>query len=354
MSLLNQMLNDLEQRRAEASGTPAMHREIRALPAARSLLVPRLLAATVVVLLSVVGGVWWWLSFGPGRPLPVVPGPIPAQAGELVLPATTLTEGARAELPLRDEPPLSVVSPGRPLAPSGIKIGATLRLSDRLSLTPEADSTSTPSPTQTFAPADKAGGAVEKRALELNPREQAERLYRSAVTQLSQGREQDGIETLKAALRDDPDQLAARQLLIKIHIDRRAFDLAQNELDEGLKRLPKQTAWAMLLARLRIDRADYVGALAVLERHETYAGSAADYQGALAAALQRLNRQADAELRFARATQSEPASGRWWLGLGMAREAQGKSAEAREAFRTALASNGLSAELKAFAEAKIK
>lgn len=345
MSLLNQMLNDLEQRRAEAGAAPTMHREIRPLPVVRqSSLWPRLVVLGVLIVsLALVA---YWAMFQrpatPAAPASAVTPVTAAQVSDVALPVLSISPPSAAVALAEPTPPAPPES--RPVVPA--VSAANLQLSERLSL--PAPVVASPAPTLPET------AAIEKRTIEINPREQAERLYRSGINQLAQGREQDGVTTLRAALRDDPEHFAARQTLVKVLLDRRAFAAAEGELDEGLQRLPKQTAWALLLARLRVDRGDAAAALAVLERHENDAMPAADYQAAMAAVLQRLNRLPEAEARFERATLLEPANGRWWLGLGMTREAQGKIAEAREAFRVALTSNVLSADLRAYAEARLR
>ena len=344
MSLLNQMLNDLDRRRADGAA-PALHREIRPLPVTvtSSLLPLSALATGLVILLAVAG---WWFFYGPGRALLEGSIPAPVQLGAATLPPLAVSAPAIPDTVPSQVPPEALPLPDPALAPPPTRLVSSLRLSDELTLP-----VSVPQGEGAVA-ASVSDGNIDKKALEPNLRDQAERLYRSAVAQLAQGREHDGISTLRAVLRDDPDHLAARQLLIKLNIDRRIFDLAQADLEEGLRRLPRQTPWALLLSRLLVERNDPAGALLVLERHEVHAGPAAEYQGAMAAMLQRLNRHAEAETRFLRATQAEPTHGRWWLGLGLAREAQGKGSEAREAFRTAQAAAGLGPELRAFAEAK--
>lgn len=365
MSLLNQMLKDLDQRRAAGVGVPAMHRDIRPLPANPAPKWPKVLIGGLLGLAMAFGG---WKLLG-------------HRAASSVPESTTPVGNEANPAPAID---VAQISAGRTTS----RVGNGLRLSDRLSIAAvrapaatqvhppslalAAEPDHLPAPAAVSAPAAPAQAApltapapqplagartsegnIDKRALALNPREQAERLYRSAVKQVAQGHEQDGITTLRAALTDDPDHLPARQLLIKQSLDRHDYDLAQQALVEGLRRFPGQSGWAMLLSRLKVDRGDVLGALAVLETHEAFAAGAADYQGAMAAMLQRLNRPGEAEARYLKATQSDSANGRWWLGLAMAREAQGKVNEAREAFRSALAAKGLSAELRAFAEAKI-
>jgi len=370
MSLLNQMLNDLEQRRAESGSAPTLHREVRPLPAA-----PRRSPAWIPFALLVVGliggGLYGWFRYGP-----VAPPPVPALLDAVLPPLTVATPPPVA--PIGEIAPLSGTAlpdaAEHPVATSAGKgPAATLRLSESLSVPrlpgrapaamPQAEPqhavpaaaipAQAPVQEAVQASADASTG-IEKRALEPNPREQAERLYRSALSQLAQGREQDGMATLNAALRSDPEHAAARQLLIKLNIDRRAYEAAGAELEEGLRRLPQQTGWAMLLSRIKLDRGDPEGALAVLERHESHAGSAADYQAAIAAVLQRLNRLSESSARYLRAAQNEPTNGRWWLGLGMVNEASGKAAEARSAYRNAVATGSLSPDLQAYAESRAK
>lgn len=355
MSLLNQMLNDLEQRRAEAGGAPTMHREIRPLPAVRQVSVLPRVALGSVVLGVLVAGVYWGLNRAadlPPAPTPSsAPAVTPAQVSDVALPVLTVALPPAA-------PVASQETEGRAAVPAPVAAAvpaagaATLRLSEQLSMPLAAAPVA--AGVAAVPPDASVGGVIEKRALEPNSREQAERLYRVAVNQLSQGREPEGVATLRAALREDPEHQAARQTLIKIHLDRRAYAAAESELDDGVQRLPKQISWVLLLARLRVDRGDVAGALGTLERHEGDAVRSAEYQAAMAAILQRLNRLPEAEMRFERATQIDPGSGRWWLGLGMAREAQGKSAEARDAFRSALSGAGLSTELRAYADARLR
>ena len=351
MSLLNQMLNDLEQRRA-AGAVPQLHREIRPLPADRDrrLVAGAGIAVLAVTVLAVIGyALWDRFSSPPILPLEVSP---PAALSDVSFPT--------GSSPLRSpEPETKPVTPAVTLrspsedaaVPARVGLSSGLRLSEQLTL-PQAQPINVPP--HTPSQASEAEAAIEKRDVEVSPGERAERLYRSAINQLSQGRDQDGIATLRAALRDDPSHFAARQTLIKHLVDRGAFREAESELVAGLQKSPGQTGWVLLLARLNIDRGDFGAAITVLTQHEGDGGRSADYQGTMAAVFQRLNRHDEAERRFIRATQIDPANGRWWIGLGMAREAMGKQAEARQAYGTALAGRALTEDLRVFAEGRLR
>lgn len=375
MSLLNKMLHDLEQRRADGSA-PAVHREIRPLPAMEGS--PTWIKGGIFGAgLILVGTIGWGLigKSAPDTAVAPAASPLPPVVADANLPSLTLP--APMADPLPEVSSSQVIVNARSLSPGGVVVDDGLRMSDRLSLptvgVPPANSPSIPA--KPVEMADPVGGAVrkpvavsmrdedripaveasiEKRELQRDVRDQAERLYRAGVSQMTQGREQDALATFRAALRDDPEHLAARQQIIKSHVDRRAYDAARGELEEGLRRQPKQTAWALLLARLLVDQGKAAGAIEILQRHETHAGNSADYFGAMAAVLQKLSRHSEAEAKYLRATQLDGANGRWWIGLGMTREAQAKSPDARDAYRAALATTGLPGELRAFAEERLR
>ena len=61
-----------------------------------------------------------------------------------------------------------------------------------------------------------------------------------------------------------------------------------------------------------------------------------------------------AEQHYQQATRLAPGDGRWWLGLGLAFDAEGRSSEAREAFLQARQCGNLGAELMAMVEQKLR
>lgn len=384
MSLLNRMLNDLDERRAVPGDALRFQRDVRPLPQPPRVVWPWLLAGGALAGAAIVGA-GLYLLYGPGRALPVLPAPLTKEAANAALPS--LAAAAAAPLPpALSEPPAPALPPLAPVAPaavatqppdgapvagratghSAVDDGLRLRLSTRVSSLPApgrdrgiASAASAPreagTPAAEAVPAEPAesSGRIDKQAIEASPPERAERLYRSALGLLAQGRNDDGLTTVRAALREDPGHVAARQWLIKHYLDSRSFDAAQGVLQDGLAAWPQQTAWALLLSRLQADRGDNAGALGTLERVQRHAPASPELEGALGAVLQRLGRHADAEQHFAKATVIEPARARWWLGLGLAHEAQGKVAEARLAFQRAAGLKNLSPDLQAFAEQKL-
>ena len=70
--------------------------------------------------------------------------------------------------------------------------------------------------------------------------------------------------------------------------------------------------------------------------------------------LQRLGRHKEAIERYLAAARLAPDDGRWWLGLGLSLESDGRTGEAREAFEHARKGGNLSTELLALVEQKLK
>jgi MSHA biogenesis protein MshN len=85
-----------------------------------------------------------------------------------------------------------------------------------------------------------------------------------------------------------------------------------------------------------------------------YAQGNADYVAFFAALLQRQGRHEEAIEQFQAALRVKPATGVWWLGLGISLQAANRAAEAQDAFRRARATNNLSPELAAFADQRLK
>lgn len=411
MSLINQMLQDLEARRATQAPGLTLPSAVRPLPALRE---PRrsrqlLLAAAVLALAAVVlwrfDDVWLLMrgasaTSGAGHETssaPLANAPNPA-ASAAAVPAEPPTPAVAA--------PLDPV----PLAPAPDSAGEPLRLSEQLQLQPAVTTPAAPvaasgarsergerEKTQLLASASRAsaerapaqergkstgkesgksgnaeGGATEKvagkdarrgavadaaitrSAAQPSARERAEADYRQAIAAINQGRLDEGAKQLREALRLDALHAPARQLLVRLQLEARQTEAAMQVLAEGLEVLPAQIGWAMSLARLHAERDDYAAAWRVLQHSEPAAGANADYQGFAGHVLQRLGKPQEAAQHYRRALRSAPDDGRWWLGLGLALDAEGRTDEARDAWQTARRSGKLSPELQRLVEQKLR
>ncbi|HKO87586.1 MAG TPA: tetratricopeptide repeat protein, partial [Burkholderiales bacterium] len=173
----------------------------------------------------------------------------------------------------------------------------------------------------------------------------AEGEFKRAVALINQGRQQEARAALNDALQLDAGHQGARQTLAVLLVESGASETAEALLAEGLRLNPQQTNFAILAARLRFQRGDAGGALDLLRQYGSTASNNADYRSFTAALLQRAGRHAEAIDEYRAAVSLSPGAGVWWMGLGISYEANGQSREAADAFRRALATSSLSAEL---------
>jgi MSHA biogenesis protein MshN len=182
--------------------------------------------------------------------------------------------------------------------------------------------------------------------------QRAEGEYRRALASLQDGRMTETVAALEQALKLDPGHDAARQTLVGLLIEAKRPAEAMRHLQAGLALDARQPALAMLLARLQIEGGG--SGIETLTRTLPYAGNLADYHAFLAGALEREQRHREAAEQYQAALRIAPANGVWWMGLGMALQADKRNAEALEAFQRARASGALSAELQVFVDRRLQ
>lgn len=375
MSLLNQMLQDLDARRAAQGGT--LPNAVRPLPKRQAARLPLLLGMLLLAFLA--GGFafhYWETRQAAPSPSSGVPPFAPA-------PAAVTAASPPPLVPLVAEPPKGAEA--GPAVPTGsaAMAGSPQRSTDSSGLLSMQQSEAKPPaasvvPESEFA-ADRSKGAAIEQALPALPwlasqgatrsaripiiektdtfvssPDHPETEYRKAVTLLNQGALAEAMEGLHKVLRLDGSHSASRQVLVRLLLEARRPDEAVQVLQEGLLGQPEQVGWAMTLARLQIDRGDLAGAWQTLHHSLPAAENNADYHGVTAHVLQRLGRHKEAAEHYRVATRVAPGDGRWWLGLALALEVEGRSAEARDALHMAKAAGTLSAELTGWVDQKLR
>jgi MSHA biogenesis protein MshN len=362
MSLINQVLNDLEKRGAAVTAADP----VRAVPVQPVRW--RLLAAIGSIVVLVPAGVLWkeWRAASvPAKimapPQAALPRPLPSAAN---------TQSAMQ--PAAGLQPHSAVAAASALhGSSGLASHMSLELAANL---PEAaqhkDHLSKPedsSPAQTRpagsarkktrvrpAPVAESTDQSDDAIKRVSPKQQAEDEYSQAMALISQGRKSEAQRDLENAIRLAPSHQQARQALVGLLLDEKHNGDAERVLRQGLRTDPKQVGLAMLLARLQVERGALTKALGTLQKTERYAGEQADFQAFLAAVLQRMGRHDEAVAHYQAALRQSPNSGVWLMGLGISLQALKRNMEARDAFRRAIDSHSLSAELQDFVGRRLK
>ncbi len=347
MSLINDMLRNIEAKRPDDLARHNLQREIRSLPPEiRQRRWPLLAGAMIVALGS---GVLWLQANGG---FPSLIGATPVETPRPI--AAPPVAAAPSMSPEQDKVPVEPVI-------DQLRLSATL---ERIPLPatpvlPVPDPVVPPAPNVApkveTPPAVPSGPVkIEKSPIAATPRDRADAEYRKAESAMASGRSAESLDGLRAAIKIDPTYVQLRQTLLRRLLDLRKVEEAMAVLQEGLDAQPAQTGWAMSLARLQLEQGDLVAADRTLARSQGYAEANADYAGFQGHLKSRLGAPRQAVTHYQRATRLAPNEGRWWLGLGLAQEADGHAAEAKEAFRRSQSTGTLSPELAAIAEQHLR
>ena len=388
MSVINQLLLDLEKRRASAAERSALPDHVRPLPQPEGSLHWGWIAAgstgAAVLLVSIwalLSGFDWTPQRAAAAPQSAPPAAIARQRVAAVpagatAPAKPAADGgsagsaqepapaSRLSFELSDLPDpadsaraaaeTAPVATARVLAPPEPESSKR----DKAQHVPaeRAESRKPAAVVAAVKPAAKseASPEIRKKVHQPTPRELAESEYGKATVSLHQGRLAEAQAGFEAVLSLHPAHHGARQALVGLLLEDRKFGDAERALQEGLALAPAQTGFAMTLARLQVDRGDNAQAVVTLEQGLDYARANAEYLAFFAALLQRQGRHGDAIAQYQAALRLKPAAGVWWLGLGISLQAVNRAADAQAAYHRARATNSLNAELASFAEQRLR
>lgn len=193
-----------------------------------------------------------------------------------------------------------------------------------------------------------------KKFKKISLQQQAENEFRKAYLLAQQGRYADAVTGYQIALKLDPSHVMAREALVSALQESKRYVEAESVLNEALSLDVKQTHFAMILARLQVERNAVPLALETLEKSLPYAEKLADYQAFIAAILQRQARHKEAITFYQNALLITPTSGLWLMGIGISMQADKQKDEALDAYKRALETHSLTPELQAFVEQRIK
>ena len=347
MSLINKMLQDLDARgtpdgRGDAAGIRSVPERERGQGVSRALVFGG--AAGLTAAAIALGWVYWKrppvLVSVASTPV-AAPLPIPAPAAAAVA-APVAVPAPVATAPVAPEPMLQA---GETFAPAKVHAAEMRRITQQPARPAVAPVVKTPAP------------AASERILDgkqVTPQQRVENDYRRALGQLQDGRVSEALAGLQQTLQLDPRHQGARETLVRLLLEAQRPDDAARQLQLSLALDPKQPAQAMMLARLQLDKANGgAAALDTLMRSLPHAADNGDYRAFLAAVLQREQRYREAAEQYQLALQTAPDNSVWWMGLGIALQADNHPAQARQAFERAKGLQTLSPQLQAFVERKL-
>ncbi len=370
MSLINDMLKDLERTRHGKPTGPSLLSGVRAVTGLGRRGDRRPLLAVLILLLG--------LGIGGGVRL-LLPGkePAPRESATVVSPApvaapVTVAEAQPAPAtPLRADAAVAATAVGEPkpqIATQPAAQEATAPAAPPAAVAVAGRAPSTPAakvePPAPPPPAAKPVAATAPKTPEVRPVPKPEpvktlptaaALVQEARNLQKSGQDAAAVERLEQALELEPAAFAPREQLASLHLRQGRKAAARELWWEGTRLSPAETHWRKRLARALLEEGDGAGALAQLSAAAAPAvATDVEFHGLLAAAYQRQGEPAKAAGVYRRLAEQEPRGGIWWLGLAIALEGLRDAEGARNAYRQALGAEGLGEEARAFAAGRLQ
>lgn len=343
MSLINQMLKDLESRRVEREPDAALEGTILASPPEEKdfslwkIWAKRLLALLLMISLAVL--LWQfflkkWLSEAPN-------------------PITYIQQFIKSKTEPKE--PIVITPPALPAEEEPLDNKA---LEDAIETVPEAPISLEP----TIGPPLEEEQSVEeelvenpvveppkpapaKKVLKVQPvissEEESEQAYSQGLQLAERQQYSAAVKELSKSLSLWSSNHRAREALVSLQIKRGFNEQAKQLLEQGLQINPSYLAYIKLKARLYLMEKNTSQAIDILEKNKNLVGQDLEYQAFMAATYQQAGQHDQAANLYHTVLEMKPQASNWRMGLGISLEALGKRQEALEAYSQALNAGGL-------------
>jgi MSHA biogenesis protein MshN len=367
MSVLNQMLRDLERRGAmpdlvAAAGTATVARPALPLqqPADQG---RRWIWAGVIAAAAAFVGVHTWLSYrvqdaakvpgplGARQFASVVAPPAPAVAAAPALPpssaptAAVATTSAAPAAAMQAERRAADVATPAPITAAVMPQGEPAQKRVRGPAAPRASIAAVPPAPSTVEPVVPPVDATAASGVVRATSDVARDVDRAADL-IARGRASEAMELLAQVLNRQPAHAGARGSLAALLAEAGRREQALHVLLGGVEVDPGR--FAMPAAQLQTEMGDLGGALQTLAK-VPLARRNGSFEALHAGVAQRAGDHMTAITAYRRALAQPQPDAVWWVGLGVSLEATGDPAEARNAYARATSDARLPAEIRRYA-----
>lgn len=310
MSLINQVLKDLDRKRGPADGLQVAALQGIGLVQSKHTQWPVMLITgacglalvLVAFILFQFAGSW---TFGIGN-----------TETEPMFESIPVAK-PQAQLETLDTTPRTISAPVALVAPNDPVLESTVAVID--------ESVATTPAVQTTAQSVKT----------LSARQHAEHEFAAAQKAMVRQDKVRAEQLFNSALDYQPQHMDARVQLAAIYLERNNAGAAERVLEDGLALDPTHTQLARLYAQLLATRGEFemaLQALAAVTERQTHNAESLALRAAIYA---RLNNYDDAASSYRLALKLDSGQANWWMGLGLALEHQALYGSAAEAYQMA-------------------
>ena len=370
MSVVNQMLKDLEDRKAENGNHSAVYQPSQKSGAGRLWLV---LLSVVILILIVLLGFQYLRGLNQvqsdnriyaSNNTPVSLSPPPKEVSE----ATNTVQDVDAQVE-------ETVNESNPSVPTDIQkdsisesAPAIISAQDN-SVEPQqvVEQSMVAQPNMSKRQSESSGDlVVQKSATDRSQDPQPEfnkqssgsqssgtSLREQALAALRAGQEALAIQLLTALVQTEPANIAGRKKLAAVLYSQDQSVRATAVLEEGILQFPQDADLRLMLARLLSQQNENNRALTILTPELTLAGKSTEFLGFRAALAEQVGAHQIAHDDYLQLSMQQPNESRWWLGLAVSSERVLKPQVALDAYQRVVTQNQLSNEVQNFAQQRI-
>lgn len=182
----------------------------------------------------------------------------------------------------------------------------------------------------------------------------AEKQYQKVLVLVSRHRDIEAATELRKIIIQHPSFNLARQTLAELHMRHNELAIADEVISKGLQQQPEYIPFIEIKARILIQQNKLKPAIKLLNEITPNINDHPEYYAMLAMLYQRAGDPARSEGLYKQLLTLYPEKAPWWVGLGIALDAKGKHQQAIMAFRHANQSGDLSFQLKDFVESRLQ
>lgn len=196
--------------------------------------------------------------------------------------------------------------------------------------------------------------SVDKVALPMTPEQKAQQGYEETLRFLQDGGSAtEAIKQLQSILMEQPKYRPARETLAVLFFKNGELTQANEVLMVGLQQYPSYLPFIQLQASILVKQGEISNALTILQSISPSIQDNPEYYAFIAALYQRQGQYMIAARLYDQLVKINPEQSAWWVGLGVSLEAVGKRNAALEAYQQALAGEALSPLVRAYVENKV-
>ncbi|MFA3791461.1 tetratricopeptide repeat protein [Aliiglaciecola sp. SL4] len=181
-----------------------------------------------------------------------------------------------------------------------------------------------------------------------------EALKQQVQVALKRGDDRTAIKLLAKLVHVTPDNTAARKRLASMLFAQGNHEKANTTLQTGVDLYPGNLELRIMQARLYEQMKKPDQGFELLMAHRVSAYQAPDYLAYRAALAQKANNFAQARIDYQQLAKSQSANAKWWLGLAVVEERLGNMNGALDAYQNVKQLSQMSVEVEEFVEQRIR